>query len=517
VLNHKKIAFYIFYLGLYGLSISIPVSKFGTSVGLILISFSWFLEWNWREKIKLLKKNKLLLTLSCSLFLIFVLGLFHSENTAYALKDLKIKAPILILPIIFGLSEIKLERKKIITAITLFGASGITASIIGFVLYHLRLQEGEVVNLRAMSPFISMIRLSLILCFTFGFLLWAINNLFTKWKWLLLIPSVWIVYYLVSAESLTGILLLPIVFTYFLFFLFKRNLKLAMALITVLIGLFIWVGFELNDIRVMIFKNHNSELMHQTLNGRYYSHNLKATFRENGYLVFDNFSKEELEKEWNKRSEKKYKESFNEYKYSSILMRYLSSKGLTKDSVGVSKLSDLEIEAIEKGVTNVYYVNRNPIFKRLHVGVMEIKDAIENNRYEGRSIASRFMYATTGIQIFKENFWIGVGTGDVKDEFLKKYSESSLFKKGCDKKSHNQYITIALSLGVFGFLTFTGALILLLKKYSGTIKYLFILSQIILLLSMIWEDTIETQAGATIFSLLLNVFLFEDKAQPNQS
>ena len=72
VLNNKKIAFYVFYVGLFGLSASIPVSKFGTSVGMFLLSFAWFLEWNWKDKLLLYKQNKLLLTLSTGLFLIFV-------------------------------------------------------------------------------------------------------------------------------------------------------------------------------------------------------------------------------------------------------------------------------------------------------------------------------------------------------------------------------------------------------------------------------------------------------------
>ena len=90
--NNKKIALYFFYAGLCGLSISISVSKFGTSLGMILLSFAWFLEWNWKEKIFLFKKNKLILLLSISLFLIFVLGLLHSQNIDYAMNDLKIKA-----------------------------------------------------------------------------------------------------------------------------------------------------------------------------------------------------------------------------------------------------------------------------------------------------------------------------------------------------------------------------------------------------------------------------------------
>ena len=114
MLNNKTIAFYVFHAGLFGLSASIPVSKFGTSLGMILLSLAWFLEWNWKDKLLLFKHNKLFLILSSSLFLLFVFGLVHSENIAHAMKDLKIKAPLFIIPIVFGLSGIRIERNKII-------------------------------------------------------------------------------------------------------------------------------------------------------------------------------------------------------------------------------------------------------------------------------------------------------------------------------------------------------------------------------------------------------------------
>ena len=220
-----------------------------------------------------------------------------------------------------------------------------------------------------------------------------------------------------------------------------------------------------------------------------------------------------MREEWNKRSARKYDDLFKEFNYSSILIRYLSSRGLGKDSVGVSKLTNSEVDAIQNGVTNVYYLNKNALFKRIHVGFMEVRDAYEFNRYSGRSIASRFIYATTGYQIFKNNFWFGVGTGDVKDAFVQQYKKSILFQQSCDKKSHNQFITIALSLGLCGAFIFIGSLIILYKRYTGTLNYLFFLGQIILITSMLWEDTLETQAGVAIFGLLLNLFLFEKKLE----
>jgi hypothetical protein len=312
------------------------------------------------------------------------------------------------------------------------------------------------------------------------------------------------------SESLTGIVLLPVVFIYFLVYVLKRDLKLAISLIVVLLGLSTWIVIELKHISNLVFKNYELKIMDKTLNDRKYSHNSEVLFRENGHLVYDNFCEEEMEQEWNKRSFKKYDDTFKGFNFSSVIIRYLSSRGLSKDSVGISELSNLELEAIQYGVTNVYYINRNPLFKRIHVACMEVRDALELNRYVGRSIASRFVYLNTGYEIFKDNFWFGVGTGDVKDAFREKYQKTNLFKEGHYKKTHNQFLTIALSLGIFGILVFSGIVILLIKNHTGSLSYLFILGQIIILLSMLWEDTLETQAGVSIFALLLNLFLFEN-------
>ena len=95
--GHRKIADYLFYTGLFGLAASIPVSKAATSVGMFLMAIAWFVQWNWKEKIIVFKTNRKPIIFSAVLFLIFVLGLLHSENLTYGLKDLRIKAPIFIL------------------------------------------------------------------------------------------------------------------------------------------------------------------------------------------------------------------------------------------------------------------------------------------------------------------------------------------------------------------------------------------------------------------------------------
>jgi hypothetical protein len=203
----------------------------------------------------------------------------------------------------------------------------------------------------------------------------------------------------------------------------KNDLGLAISLFVIIFGLLTWIGIEIKEISTLVLASKDLKIKENTLSGSKYNHDLNIPFRENGHLIYDNFCEKEMKQEWNKISAKKYDYPFKDFNIGSVLIRYLSSKGLSKDSVGVSKLSRLEVDAIQNGVTNVYYINRNPLFKRIHIGFMEVMDAYQFNRYSGRSIASRFIYAATGYQIFKDNFWFGVGTGDVRDAFVEQYKK----------------------------------------------------------------------------------------------
>jgi len=191
----RKFADNLFVFGCFTLSASIPVSKFTTSVSLFLIALSWFLQWNWKEKKQLLLVNKeLVLTVTLSYY-IFLFGLFYSSDIDYALKDLKIKIPLLAIPVLF-LTGVQLKKQQVLIALYLLSASAIVASIIGFICYNLKIRTtGEITNLRQLSPFISHIRLILILCFGFGLFVWALTQLKSKIKYLLILPTLWILYF----------------------------------------------------------------------------------------------------------------------------------------------------------------------------------------------------------------------------------------------------------------------------------------------------------------------------------
>ena len=93
---HSKVYFYLLIL----LAISVPLSRYFMSIAQILLIVNWLVEGNLYEKFKKFFNNKAALVFS-SLWLLHVVGLFFTDDFNYAFKDLRIKLPILILPIIF--------------------------------------------------------------------------------------------------------------------------------------------------------------------------------------------------------------------------------------------------------------------------------------------------------------------------------------------------------------------------------------------------------------------------------
>jgi hypothetical protein len=74
------------------------------SVGQLILSANWIVEGNYRSKFRRLlsRKGALLFLL---IFTIHLLGLLHTENFAYALKDIRIKLPLFVIPFILASSR----------------------------------------------------------------------------------------------------------------------------------------------------------------------------------------------------------------------------------------------------------------------------------------------------------------------------------------------------------------------------------------------------------------------------
>ena len=104
----EKYHTYVYIFALILLVIGMPLSKFLMSLSQIILVCNWILEGGLKAKMIAFKNNKAALILS-SLVLVHFIGLLYTSDFDYAFKDIRIKAPLLILPLIFSTSKVLSE------------------------------------------------------------------------------------------------------------------------------------------------------------------------------------------------------------------------------------------------------------------------------------------------------------------------------------------------------------------------------------------------------------------------
>lgn len=511
-LNHRN----LYLLGLAVVLSGMGWSNFLMSLGQFILAGNWLLELAFKQKATLLYNNKIFWALLLPI-LFLVLGLLWTSNFDYAMNDLRIKLPMLLFPL-FIASAKPLNQKewKLLFAIYLLAL--FLLSFFSF-LKLMQLEAHQISDKRELSIKISHIRYGLNLALASILSFYFINLYGKKFRILMIVFGTWFFVCLLAFQLFTGLACYLITgLTLGMYQIFKKG-KLQYKLV-ILILLSFTLFFIINEIRnikadfeTKVELNYDQEDLsnQKTLNGETYWHNIKNEKKENGVYVERFVAWKEIENEWNKRSRIHFhgKDIKDQYLSYSVI-RYLSSKGLKKDSVGISKLSNKEIEAIESGIANVYYFENNPIKSRIHAIFYELDHYRETGYANGYSLAMRIEYWKTALSIIKSNPIIGVGTGDVPNSFEAQYIEdNSLLSEVYRKRAHNQYLTILVSLGFLGFSIFLFSLIYpLFQLKSNTFTLVYVSFFIIVICSFINEDTLETQAGVTFFAFFNSLFLF---------
>jgi hypothetical protein len=505
---HSKVYFYLLIL----LAISVPLSRYFMSIAQILLIVNWLVEGNLYEKFKKFFNNKAALVFS-SLWLLHVIGLFFTDDFNYAFKDLRIKLPILILPIIFSSSK-QISKKQFNILLAFFIAAVFSETIISSFLYF----KKEFIDIRDIFPFISHIRFSLNVClaiFSLGYFLFKSSEKNVIYKFFLVILIVWLIVFLMFTQLMTGVIItltcMVIILIYNIFQSKSKLLKLVFIIILIAVPLFI--GLYVRDVVKEVYHINSIDLKtldRNTALGNPYSHNLYNQQIENAYYVWIYISKDEMRNAWNKRSSIEYfgRDKKNQL-IEATLIRFLTSKGYRKDAEGVNKLTEHEICLIENGMANSRFDDISEIRKRIYKIIWEIKRYNMGSNSSGHSVMQRLEYWKASLSIIKSNFWIGVGTGDMNKVFSNYYDEenSSLFYS-FRWRSHNQFLSIFVGFGVIGFIWFIVFLLYPPIKTGRMFDYYYFVFFIISILSMLSEDTIESQAGVTFFAYFSCLFLF---------
>jgi len=489
--------------------IGMPFSKFLMSFGTISVIVNWFVEGGVKKKFATFFQNRTALFLTGA-YLVFVIGLFYSENLEYGLKDLRIKIPLLAFPIVLSTTH-RLKKSHYFLIVRLFTLSVILSSLYGFLVYqNLLPAKKEIVELRDISQFISHIRLSLMIVLSL-FLIPKLFNQSIGFKIFGVSSSLFLLYFLSFMESATGLVLGFItLFLISLYYLFKKkNLYGFFLLAPILICGTLVIQNLYSTYTSIKIDTQNTPLV--TKSGNPYNQNYFYDFFDNGNYAKDFVCEKELKEEWERISEQPFYPKENTDGAQFILIRYLTSKGLKKDREGVRQLSDWDINNIEQGVPNYLHASTN-IVSRLHRIMFELDGYMAGVNASGNSLAQRLEYWKVGAKIIREKPWFGYGTGDVADVFETHYklSETNLEKK-YQLRSHNQYLSVAIAVGIFGLAFFSFCLLFPVGFGFKQRNYFYLICLCISLLSFFSEDTLETQDGVFFFTFLTNFFLFSSK------
>ena len=451
-----------------------------------------------------------------SILLLHVAGLIFTTDFDYAIKDLRTKLPLFLLPLFLSTSG-SFGRRQFFGLMFLFIASVVARTFINsWNLFH-----GDFVDIRDISRSISHIIVALLASFSLFTLLYFIlrkRTFHPLLKVIFALVFVWLLVFIVLAHSdtglvVTGVTLFLLLIVYF-FRIPNRWVKLGFAVFLVAgIAGISWYFAKVNEDYHHVNPVDLSKLEPYTKLGNPYIHNTEDLQTENGNYVWIYIQFDEMKQAWNKRSKIGFDSvDMKNQLIRNTLTRFLASKGYRKDAEGVNRLTQQEVGAIEKGVANVIFMNGFSIRGSIYELIWGYEDYKKHGDPTGSSLMQRFEFWKASLGLIRDNWLTGVGTGDMNIAFQQQYVKMhSKLAPSQRWRSHNQFLSIFVGFGIFGFIWFLFAILyppFILRRFND---YFFLVFFIIAMISMLPEDTIESQAGVTFFAFFYALLLFGRK------
>ena len=488
--------------GICALAIGLPTSKVILSLGMMLLILNLILEGSFANYWQNLKSNKFfhLLLLFWSFHLV---SLIWTNDFGYAWNDIRIKLTLLIIPLIFSVKPI-LKSKQLFLIFGLFIATLLFTSLYNFASYQQWMGTKVNNDIRSLSLFGSHIRYGILISIGAGICLYYLKLLQSPKKWIFLPILLWFSYYTYFSQIISGLLALFILFLTFLIIeALKKSITLGFSAIVVSIATLL-IPF------LFLLPNEQTESLNyinlepKTAKGNPYSHFLGEDTYIDGKPVLAYVCELELREEWNKKSVLLYDSldlKGQPLKYT--LMRFLTSKNLKKDAEGFSHLSKQDINYIEKGLASVNETKIG-VFARLEGIKFQLNNSVDPN---GHSLLQRIEFWKTGVEIIKNNWLLGVGTGDVQQAFLDQYKiEKTTLLPENQLRAHNTYLTTWISFGIVGFVVFWWMILYFLTTHWKNRSFLPVMFILVACSTFLIEDTLETQIGATFFAFFYGLF-----------
>jgi len=499
-------------------TIGLSVSKPLVALGQYALFALWLLDANLLKKTIAFFKNKTALALT-SIYILSVIGLIYTDDFSFAIDDLRRKLPLFFLPfLISGFDPITRKEFRLVFKYYVVGV--LISSLWSTFIMFGGLNE-VIIDKRALSRFNSHIRFGLEICLAiFGSIYFAWKSIAFKDKIIWSTLAFWFVSFLFLINLFTGVitLLSTSIIVLSIYSVRSKNvwLKYAFLLLPIILLASSFYKFN-NSINNYYQKSTPLKNLKLTENGTKYTFDkvsVRKNDTENGYLIWSNISWDEIESEWNKKGTIPFLgKDLKGQELSTTLIRFLTSKGIYKDGNAIKNLTAIEINAIEHGIPNHKFIDMNGIDMRIYEIIWEYDNYTRGRDFNGHSVIMRWEYWKTAFHIIKKNLVFGVGTGDVANAFNKQYElENTNLTKQYQLRAHNQYITFTVAFGIIGLIIFGLSLIYPFIKNNMSNNYFYISFLCIILLSMLSEDTLETQIGITFFAFFNTIFLLKEKS-----
>jgi hypothetical protein len=372
---------------------------------------------------------------------------------------------------------------------------------------------------REISLFVDHIRFSLLIDIAiFSLLYMILDRDIIKAKWEKVVYPVllgWLIIFLFILQAITGIVIFLVV-GFILFWVYLHKIPALKLRWTLAVSMFTGILIILSLLAISIGRFYNVEeidpgqMEETTINGNPYTHDFSRAFIENGHYIWLYLCEPELRKGWNALSEYDYDGRDQQGNWiRPTLIRYMTSKGLRKDSAGLAQLTYDDLRMIEQGKTNYLLGEKRSLYNKLYEILWQIDVFRKAGNPSGHSVTQRILYVQAALDIFGDHVLFGVGTGDVVNAYSAYYRRvDSPLSERWRLRAHNQFLTFLLTYGIIGFvLILVGILypVFLERKWKDYFMVMFLL---VAFFSMLNEDTLETHTGVSFFAFFYALFLY---------
>lgn len=481
-----------------------PLSHFLMGLACFLLFLNWLFEWNWQEKQRLLSRNREGLLFS-AFFLVYAIGLIRVTDWGAAGTEMLSKVLFLLAPIIVISSKPFRSRQ-----LQLIFSTFILATLIGCLLNFIYAQTHELGNFREMSRFIDHIRFSLCVVMSIVFCIHYLLHptaRFIAYRYFYLPISFLLLLYLFYAQTLSGIFILMIIsLCYIIYLIINQSNTRIKWMAGGLMGIFLAATvLYITYVSYDYFHVKDAEPDHTVLtaSGNPY------TFEDNpivesGHYIGNYVCESELQTAWAMRSDTIYDELI-----SATLIRYLNSMGLRKDSAAVMQLSNDDIRNIEHKTANIYYVQKGHFRRALYETFFGITLYQKYGTISRSSMLERVELWRASWHIIQKHWFLGVGIGQQRtalDQQLE--AQHSPIAERKMRGSHNQFLNFWLASGILPVLYFCFLLIFPFVAMRPRINFVYFSLILLLFLSMLVEDTLNTQTGNMLYTIFVPLLLF---------